>query len=213
VSRVANATASANRQCSKDENRDLFEHVKETLVKHLPDDDLDRFSLSMIPDLVMGLRVSSDVPHNDDYFPVKRTRILLPFLVLEAKKDSGSPSFRSIQHQTAFPIRRFLLAQEEMYSKVPVGSSEPCLVWFFSNRGELWRLTACTREAATVVCNFPIFIINWSNRATSEIVRSMARHYTVAGWCSSASAHRGLHLVMGSRRLSAQGSGHPQVHV
>lgn len=158
-------------------------------MRNHPDDDLDRFSLSMTPDLVMGLRVSSNVPHIDDYFPVRQTRILLPFLVLEAKKDSGSPSFRSIQHQTAFPIRRFLLAQEEMYSNAPVGSSEPCLVWFFSNRGELWRLTACTREAATVVFIFPVFIIDQSDSTTPENVRPVARHYTVTGWFSSASAY------------------------
>lgn len=105
----------------------------------------------MCPDLVIGLHVSSKVPHSDDCFPLRGQRILLPFLVLEAKKDSDSPSFRLIQHQTAFPIRRFLLAQEEMYSKGNLDADEPCLVWFFSNRGENWRLTACTREESTVV--------------------------------------------------------------
>ena len=104
----------------------------------------------MTPDLVIGLRAPSYMARNEDHFPVEgRESVLLPFLVIEAKKEKGAPGFRSILYQTAFPIRRFLQAQADMNSRDL--SSEPCLVWFFAYQGEIWRLHAAILDGDRVV--------------------------------------------------------------
>lgn len=76
-------------------------------------------------------------------------RQLFPFLVLEAKSGSTSDDWHSIQMQTAFSIRTLLETQNRL--RAAAGSlskwqSGP-LVWFFSNRGEDWRLSAAYVEA------------------------------------------------------------------
>jgi hypothetical protein len=81
-------------------------------------------------------------------------RILLPFLVVEAKKEKDAPGFRAIQHQTAFPIRRFLKAQHELFCGEQY--SEPCLVWFFAYQGEQWRLHGGILEKGKTVNHTPI---------------------------------------------------------
>ncbi|KAF2181383.1 hypothetical protein K469DRAFT_792564 [Zopfia rhizophila CBS 207.26] len=98
----------------------------------------------MKPDRVIGLRAPSRIPQNASHFPVTGRRILLPFLVVEAKKEEDAPGFRAIQYQTAFPVRRLLKAQDDLRSREQ--SSEPCLVWFFAYQGEQWRLHTGTYE-------------------------------------------------------------------
>jgi hypothetical protein len=103
----------------------------------------------MQPDKVIGLRSWPALPHSEVLFPVAgKTSLLLPFLVVEAKKEDG-PGFRATQNQTAFPIRRFLRAQKDLIGHNP--SSEPCLVWFFAYRSDFWRLSGCTLDDKKVV--------------------------------------------------------------
>jgi hypothetical protein len=103
----------------------------------------------MKPDRVVGLRAPSRIPHDDTLFPVNGKRIMLPFLVVEAKKEDGADGFRAIQYQTAFPVRRLLEAQATVEGRDE--SSEPCLVWFFAYQGEQWRLHVGTRSNNKVV--------------------------------------------------------------
>jgi hypothetical protein len=74
---------------------------------------------------------------------------LFPFLVLEAKTGS-SDEWHAINMQTAFSIRTFLNSQQQLYSRARALSdwkSRP-MVWFFSNKGENWRLCAAYTEDA-----------------------------------------------------------------
>jgi hypothetical protein len=103
----------------------------------------------MRPDRVVGLRAPSRIPHNDTLFPVTGRRIILPFLVVEAKKEDSAGGFRAIQYQTVFPVRRFLEAQAAVVGQTQ--SDESCLVWFFAYQGEQWRLHVGTRSRDKVV--------------------------------------------------------------
>lgn len=127
-----------------DENRAIFDFAKEEVITHAFDDDLQNVSIHMKPDRVIGLRAPSRIPQNASHFPVTGRRILLPFLVVEAKKEEDAPGFRAIQYQTAFPVRRLLKAQDDLRSREL--SSEPSLVWFFAYQGEQWRLHTGIRE-------------------------------------------------------------------
>lgn len=83
--------------------------------------------------------------------PVIQTgdRLLFPFIVLEAKSGRSKSEWESIRKQTAFSIRTLLQTQERLhnatgeYSKWQAGP----LVWFFSNRGEDWRVSAAYTES------------------------------------------------------------------
>lgn len=104
----------------------------------------------MKPDLVIGLRAPDHMSHDPIYFPVTgKQRLLLPFLVTEAKREGKAPGFRAIQIQTAFPIRRFLKAQYHLSNSV--STSELCLVWFLAYQGEQWRLHAAIYDDDQVV--------------------------------------------------------------
>jgi hypothetical protein len=103
----------------------------------------------MKPDKVIGLHSWPSIPHSEVLFPVAgKTSLLLPFLVVEAKKEGG-PGFRATQNQTVFPIRRFLRAQKDLIGHDR--SLEPCLVWFFAYQGDVWRLHGCTLDDRRVV--------------------------------------------------------------
>ncbi|KAH6865283.1 hypothetical protein BKA58DRAFT_463010 [Alternaria rosae] len=119
--------------------------IKEELISHVSGDNLDSTNISMRPDAVIGLRSPSSIARNETHYPAKnRPNLFLPFLVIEAKKEKDAPGFRSIQYQTAFPVRRFLMAQSDIDSRDD--TSEPCLVWFFAYQGEQWRLHAGTLD-------------------------------------------------------------------
>jgi hypothetical protein len=134
----------ANHATSDEENGAMFDFAKETTLIHAPIDDLDSLSLSMKPDRVIGLRNPLRIPYDASLFPVNGREILLPFLVVEAKKEHDAPGFRAVQCQTAFAIRRLLMAQDNLLKQFP--SSEPPLVWFFAFQGEQWRLQICTYD-------------------------------------------------------------------
>lgn len=95
-------------------------------------------------DRVIGLRPPSYMRRDELYCPVAGSRLLLPFVAVEAKREGQAPGFRAIACQTAFAIRRFLLAQK-------LGGSndvkpEPLLVWYLDYQGEEWRVHICIME-------------------------------------------------------------------
>ena len=78
---------------SDDENGTMFCSAKDGFITHALGDDLKNFNISMKPDRVIGLLAPSNMSHNNSHFPVIGRRILLPFLVLEAKKEGDVPGF------------------------------------------------------------------------------------------------------------------------
>jgi hypothetical protein len=78
--------------------------------------------------------------------PLKQVgeKLLFPFFILEAKAGVSATDWHSIQMQTSLPIRTLLESQKSLlratgpYSKWNSGP----LVWFVSNMGEFWRLSA-----------------------------------------------------------------------
>lgn len=70
--------------------------------------------------------------------------VIFPFLIMEAKSDKSAGSFGDIDMQTAFAIRELVLLQEELKcTALGLGHTEweaAPLVWYFSYRGEQWRL-------------------------------------------------------------------------
>jgi hypothetical protein len=147
--------------------------VKGEPITHAPGDKLDNSRIPMKPDGVIGLRSRAPpyLSRDEVHFPARgRVGLLLPFLVLEAKKEKDAPGFRAIQYQTAFAMRRFLKAQAEIDSRD--SSCEPCLVWFFAYQGEQWRLHAGTFDHDGVVSSIsksivPIYSANGLRKSTT----------------------------------------------
>lgn len=73
----------------------------------------------------------------------KSGQLLFPFLVIEAKSESGR-GFNVCGRQTALPIWKMLKIQEELQSqsKRNLDYGGP-LVWYIAYRGEAWRLYGC----------------------------------------------------------------------
>jgi hypothetical protein len=103
----------------------------------------------MKPDRVLGLQSPFRIPHSDELFPISGTQVLLPFLIVEAKRADLASGFREIQYQTAFPIRRLLQAQAQI--RRDDSFDEPSFVWFFAYQGDHWRLYACIEDDQRVV--------------------------------------------------------------
>lgn len=112
-------------------------------------DDLEGINIPMKPDLVIGLSAPSNMPRNQCHYPTKSGEILLPFLVVEAKREHLTYGPKATQSQTSFAIRRLLKAQNNL--KKRNSSCEPCLVWFFASHGDQWRLQAGIYEKRKVV--------------------------------------------------------------
>lgn len=77
--------------------------------------------------------------------------LLYPFVVVEAKKGTSDCDWHSINMQTAFPIRAFLLAQGRLRKAIGVYSErqfEP-LLWYFAYKGEDWRLSVAYMKQPT----------------------------------------------------------------
>jgi hypothetical protein len=74
--------------------------------------------------------------------------LLFPFLVLEAKSEKSKDSFSDLELQTAFTIRTLLRIQQDLHRTVGEHSQWHTgpLVWFVSNRGEHWRISAAYIE-------------------------------------------------------------------
>jgi hypothetical protein len=80
-------------------------------------------------------------------FNEMRDQVLFPFLVLEAKSETGD-SFDDIEIQTAFAIKKLLDIQLKLQLATGERSqwqSGP-LIWFLSNRGDDWRVAAAYVE-------------------------------------------------------------------
>ena len=128
-------------------------------MSHDPQDGLEDSRIPMKPDRVIGLSMndryrryigsfSVELSHS----PVKKLQLMYPFLVLEAKRENGAPGFRSVESQTAFPIRRFLRIQDELQRASENKIELDPLVWFFAFQGEEWRLySAVLDKNKTVV--------------------------------------------------------------
>ena len=73
-----------------------------------------------------------------------RDPLIFPFLISEAKTERGD-SFEACERQTAFPIWTLLTLQQKLQSVaiLPLGEQGGSLVWFFSNRGEIWQVYGC----------------------------------------------------------------------
>jgi hypothetical protein len=154
----------------------------------------------MKPDRVIGLRPHSPSFHIDNLFPISGRRVMLPFLVVEAKKEESAVGFRAIQHQSAFPVRRLLRAQASLGDRDE--PYEPCLVWFFAYQGEVWRLHIGIQDRDKVVSLTPLkFGQTTLMRETSENIRPLARNDTIPRWRATTASDCGLYMVMGKRRV------------
>ncbi|KAF2175980.1 hypothetical protein K469DRAFT_755936 [Zopfia rhizophila CBS 207.26] len=137
-----------------DELGHVFRNVTEIEVTHSEHEaaHLNKKSVSIKPDRVIGLTKTEQFrtairacQHNLAHEPLKGVQMLYPFLVIEAKKGKDAPGFRSIERQTAFPIRRLLNMQRTLMKSCHI-SAEPALVWFFAYQGEDWRVYGATVE-------------------------------------------------------------------
>lgn len=115
----------------------------------------------MKPDRVIGLSMTDryrsyigSFPVELSHSPVKGRQLLYPFIVLEAKRENGAPGFRSVEAQTAFPIRRFLRIQDEL-QRASETELDP-LVWFFAFQGEEWRLYSAILDDKKLVVRFSL---------------------------------------------------------
>jgi hypothetical protein len=121
-------------------------------VLHDPSDDLARRGLpKQKPDRIYGLKQTSKLKFylkpqtNLRHSPFSDGLLSYPFLILEAKKESGTYGFSDVEDQTAFPIRTLLKIQQALqFASAPdtINKFGP-LVWFLANRGDEWRVYGC----------------------------------------------------------------------
>lgn len=139
----------------------MFKIVTDKGIEHSDTNEHDvylkRFGVPMKPDRVIGLNITQGMRDclkrsqwNLEHTPLKGLEMVYPFLVIEAKKERHAPGFRSIERQTAFPIRRLLHVQDELRNKSLESRYEPPLVWFFAYQGEEWRLYAGVLQSRTM---------------------------------------------------------------
>ena len=112
----------------------------------------------MKPDRVIGLslndryrRYIGSIDVALAHAPTTSEQLIYPFLVLEAKREKDAPGFKSMEIQTAFPIRRFLRIQDELQRACETKPELNPLVWFFSSQGEDWRLYAAVLDNGKTV--------------------------------------------------------------
>lgn len=166
----------------------------------------------MRPDRVVGLRKTerfqrniASSPAQLNHCPVRDVDMLYPFLVVEAKRENDAPGFRSVERQTAFPLRRFLKLQDAL--KTASSKNLDPLVWFFAYQGEVWRLYAGTIVDSNFVMLALFSRANGSlTRIYSACIRPLARHNRVVRWCIAAFPDRRLHLDLGPRHLPSSDS-------
>lgn len=108
-------------------------NIERLLEKRLPDGDILEHSLPKQPhDTTLG------------------QPLLYPFLVVEAKAGNSPDDWHSIRLQTTFPIFTYLNTQRSLLTATRDRSrwvSGP-LVWFFTSRGEDWRLSLAYQSEA-----------------------------------------------------------------
>jgi hypothetical protein len=88
--------------------------------------------------------------------------LLFPFLVAEAKSGKGADTFDQIELQTSFPLRSSIKLQQDLQEVVGdrIKSGQDPLVWFFSWKGEDWRLYACYTRRSEEKINYVRMIHN-----------------------------------------------------
>lgn len=129
----------------------VFKIVTDKAIEHSESNEHDgylkRLDVPMKPDRVIGLNVTEGFREclkmsrwNLESAPLKGLEMIYPFLIIEAKKARHAPGFRSIERQTAFPIRRLLHVQDALRNNSLEPGHDPPLVWFFAYQGEEWRL-------------------------------------------------------------------------
>ncbi|KPI36824.1 uncharacterized protein AB675_11844 [Cyphellophora attinorum] len=160
---------------------DEFEAEIEQLLKNLK-------GTGKKPDRLFGLRVTkrlerilddAEGPTGEPIRSFIRTSpltancqpLLFPFLVLEAKSEKSDDTFSKIRLQTSFSIRALLKLQRDLASAV-FEQQQPVmkpLVWFLSNKGEVWRLAgAYVQETKDVTRpNYRILDL-WEGNITYE---------------------------------------------
>lgn len=135
----------------------IFSDVCDRYVEPDPEDKLDEHNVTGYkPDRVFGLRMTesfkhytrhrSDIRHSPF---IGRWNTLYPFLVSEAKSESGSPGFESIEAQTAFPLFSCVRLQQRLSERTGV-ELQP-LVWFMPFFGDVWKVSACIVHADKIV--------------------------------------------------------------
>lgn len=77
--------------------------------------------------------------------------VLYPFLLLEAKREKGSPGFEHIENQSAFPLFTLVKLQYDLHQR-STRNLNP-LVWFLANQGDEWRLHAAVLDNLKYVCD------------------------------------------------------------
>lgn len=108
------------------------------------------------PDRVLGLRQTnmlkkllrtSRYKSSISPYPLLDSPLLFPFLILESKSGKSTSDNHEIFMQTAFPIRRLLQLQKDLYALASSPAESSCpLVWFIFNRGGVWTVCACYVE-------------------------------------------------------------------
>jgi hypothetical protein len=117
------------------------------------------------PDRVIGLRITNrldrilnetegvagepvgDLIRTNPFKPGCKP-LLFPFLVLEAKSEKSPDTFSKIDLQSGFAIRHLLQLQLGLRNATIANrqlGTQP-LVWYLSNRGEVWRVSGAYVE-------------------------------------------------------------------
>ena len=82
--------------------------------------------------------------------PFRGDHVWFPFIITEAKNDKNGSGLQHVKDQTAFSIRTLVELQQDLFSDG--GNRFSPLVWFFTNRGDVWRLSACVTDGSEFVC-------------------------------------------------------------
>lgn len=73
-----------------------------------------------------------------------------PFCIIEAKSEKSRDGFHDMMGQTSDPIYALLELQNRLYDGSSGKNSEAGpLVWFFSYRGDAWRVYGCYQKSSS----------------------------------------------------------------
>lgn len=135
----------------------VFSDRSSTKVEHDPDDEMQGYPLpTRMPDRVFGLNVTpwmteyiQAIPHSKRTPFPETDDIVYPFLISEAKHGGKNPGFKSVDLQTAFPIRSCLMLQQRLRELSSIELNP--LVWYMPYIGDRWILAACVLHEGKVV--------------------------------------------------------------
>ena len=139
-----------------------------------------------------------------------------PFLVFQPK-SAKSEDFASIAKQTASSIQTLLKMQADLQKKCEQRNNwqEGPLVWFLSNRGENWRLAACsvdnTNGEENYVCLSSFCLISTSTNMQSVYIRSLERSTAHERRRAPATPDHGPYHRLGQKHIQARN--HPSSRI